>query len=364
MDVSELVLFLTLCLLLVCPLVSKRIERSIEAFFLAVGIAVSLATGKLISGGHPNLDLIGNALLAPVVMHESIPIGIFQAVLALGLVFHYLGHKVYEGIDRLGKRVGIAALALMLTLALGLSSSVVTVIISSLIASQVMLALPASRTNKVVATIAMCYAIGIGGALTPIGEPLATIATQKLSGPPYHAGPLFLFNLLAVYVIPLVVVYSLISYLCLRRARAYVLSDESSARTYHAESLRNVIVRAVKVYAFVVALVLIGESYDVLVDRYFRHMSPDLLYAAGIISAVVDNATLTAAMIGPELNLAQIRMFLMSLLIAGGFLIPGNIPNIIASSVIGIGFREWARYALPMGLPVFAATFFVLRATA
>jgi predicted cation transporter len=58
------------------------------------------------------------------------------------------------------------------------------------------------------------------------------------------------------------------------------------------------------------------------------------------ISAVVDNATLTAAEIGPSLSAAQQRASLLGLLISGGMLIPGNIPNIVAANRLGISSRE------------------------
>ena len=38
--------------------------------------------------------------------------------------------------------------------------------------------------------------------LTPLGEPLSTIAISKLQGEPYHAGFFFLFEKLALYIIP------------------------------------------------------------------------------------------------------------------------------------------------------------------
>ena len=48
-----------------------------------------------------------------------------------------------------------------------------------------------------------------------------------------------------------------------------------------------------------------------------------------MVSAILDNATLAAAEIGPALTESQIKSALMGLLISGGMLIPGNIPNII-----------------------------------
>ena len=79
------------------------------------------------------------------------------------------------------------------------------------------------------------------------------------------------------------------------------------------------------------------------------------------ISAVVDNATLTAAEIGPSLTPVQQRSVLMGLLISGGMLIPGNIPNIVAAGRLGITSREWARVGLSAGLPLMVVCFVVMR---
>jgi predicted cation transporter len=40
---------------------------------------------------------------------------------------------------------------------------------------------------------------------------------------------------------------------------------------------------------------------------------------------------------------------MMGLLISGGMLIPGNIPNIVAASRLGISSREWAGHGLRIG---------------
>ncbi len=40
----------------------------------------------------------------------------------------------------------------------------------------------------------------------------------------------------------------------------------------------------------------------------------------------------------------------MGLVIAGGILIPGNIPNIISAGKIGITSKEWAKIGIPVGI--------------
>jgi predicted cation transporter len=79
-----------------------------------------------------------------------------------------------------------------------------------------------------------------------------------------------------------------------------------------------------------------------------------------MVSAVLDNATLTAAEIGTSMSLIQIKSALLGLLIAGGMLIPGNIPNIICAGKLKIKSREWARFGVPLGLLVMAGCFSIL----
>jgi predicted cation transporter len=50
----------------------------------------------------------------------------------------------------------------------------------------------------------------------------------------------------------------------------------------------------------------------------------------------------------------------MGLLIAGGMLIPGNIPNIICAKKLSIKSREWARFGVPLGLAMMAGFFIIL----
>ncbi len=121
--------------------------------------------------------------------------------------------------------------------------------------------------------------------------------------------------------------------------------------------LRDVGVRALKVYVFVMALLLLGSGMKVVIDKYLLDVSPQILYWINMISAVLDNATLTAAEISPAMSQIQINSVLMGLLIAGGMLIPGNIPNIISAGKLGITSKEWARLGVPLGLITMAIYF-------
>jgi predicted cation transporter len=111
---------------------------------------------------------------------------------------------------------------------------------------------------------------------------------------------------------------------------------------------------------FIAALVLLGEGFKPIIVEYFIQIPSIALYWINMVSAVLDNATLAAAEIGPALSEFQIKSILMGLLISGGMLIPGNIPNIISASKLGITSKEWARLGLPLGLVSMGVYFVVL----
>jgi len=123
--------------------------------------------------------------------------------------------------------------------------------------------------------------------------------------------------------------------------------------------LRDVVVRAIKVYIFVMALLLLGGGMKVIIDKYILGIPPEYIYWVNMISAILDNATLTAAEISTKMSPIQIQAVLMGLLVSGGMLIPGNIPNIISAGKLGITSSEWAKLGVPLGL-VLNALYFVV----
>jgi predicted cation transporter len=77
----------------------------------------------------------------------------------------------------------------------------------------------------------------------------------------------------------------------------------------------------------------------------------------------LDNATLTAAEISPLMPEETIKDALAGLLIAGGMLIPGNIPNIICANKLSIKSREWAVFGVPLGMVIMVGFFIFLLLT-
>ena len=353
-------LFAILALVLILPFKFKIVEQNLEFFFLVMGIVAMTIAGLW------SLDVIHEALLAPV-MIGGVPIGIFQIVLIAGLAIHYFNKQFYSGIFRLSRKLGPSIFIFTIIFVLALVSSIISVIVASVILTEIIAACPYERKHKINLTIVTCFALGLGAALTPLGEPLSTIAISKLSGEPYHADFFFLFDLLGVYIIIGITALAVFGALWigrkipqLRIKKADVSTKQNSDDNKlestaceipeYTEKIKTVLLRAVKVYIFVAALILLGTGLSPLIFWYFTHIPPYGLYWVNITSAIVDNATLTAAEIGPSLSLIQIKSALLGLLIAGGMLIPGNIPNIVAAARLKISAREWARVGLILGM--------------
>jgi len=343
--------------LLTIPIVSKRVEHNIEYFFLAAGIIAVSAVGMW------SLHLLEEALLHPVVI-GSIPIGITQVVLAAGLVFYYAKNRIYGFASRLSNPYILASIVF----ALGIASSIISAIVASVILAELLALSRLARGHKVKVSILAAYAIGIGAALLPLGEPLSTIAIAKLKGEPYNASFTFLLENLWDIIIPLVALFSILAYISVKGIRIIKIGKDKESNAiinnnnnnnadtaeYEESSVKVVVMRAVKIYAFIFGLTLLGEFFKPLAEPV-ADLGVYVLYFFGLVSAAADNATLTAALVSPSMSLDEIRAFITSLVISGGMLIPGNVPNIVFASIIGIRFKEWARIGVPIGMPVFLA---------
>src|SRR4030095_749393 len=124
----------------------------------------------------------------------------------------------------------------------------------------------------------------------------------------------------------------------------------SRTRARPHEDPSEVWIRTVKVFAFVAALVLLGTGLTPLVDRFVLRLPAALLFWVNMISAILDNATLAAAEISVAMSRDQVTAALLGLLVSGGMLIPGNIPNIVAAGHLKITSRAWAKIGVPVGL--------------
>ncbi|MBC7339016.1 MAG: DUF1646 family protein [Firmicutes bacterium] len=326
-----------LVLVLVLPFLFRPIEHNLEAFLFVMGVAATLVSRTL------SVHLVVHALREPLM--------ITGAVLGAGLAFKFLQRQVGAAVEGGVRRLSLPLFGALVVAVLGLISSVITAIIASLVLVEIINSLPLDRRARVPYTVAACFAIGLGAALTPVGEPLSTIATSKMG-----QGFWYLAGLLGRYIVPGILAVALISAYLLRRQ-----GPRATARQeIQAETIPGVVIRALKVYLFVMALVLLGEGFKPVIDMYVLSLDPRVLYWINMVSAVLDNATLTAAEITREMTAAQVRAILVGLLISGGMLIPGNIPNIISAGKLGIGSRDWARAGVPLGLVLLVVYFAIL----
>lgn len=342
MNLSLLGLLAILCLVLLLPFSVKYVEEKLELFLFAMGVlAVSIS-------GQWSGQLIHEALKEPLM--------ISVAVLLAGLAFRGIRWRVegwvQSGLSRFGPRITVA----LIVIGLGLISSVVTAIIAALLLAEIASALKLPRALEIKIVVLACFSIGLGAALTPLGEPLAAIAVARLRGDPHFADFWFLLRLLGVWVLPMLLVLGIgAAFLAAKRHKI-----KQSLKTGKAETFKDVLVRTGKVYLFVMALVFLGQGFAPVVDRYLTGFPSLGLYWINIVSAALDNATLAAAEISPKMDSVTIRDILLGLLISGGMLIPGNIPNIICAGKLEIKSREWAAFGVPAGLVMMTAVFLIL----
>ncbi len=338
---------LVMALVLVLPFSVRWVEEELETFLLAMGcLAVSISR---LWTWH----LVAEAL--------SEPLKISFAVLLFGCVFRRFRSAIADAVSSISVKLGLPIFSFLLVVALGLASSVVTAIVAALVLVEVISALQLDRETELSLVILACYSIGLGAALTPIGEPLSTIATTRLAGPPHNADFFFLTKLLWPWLLSGMLI---LGALAARKSGGGVVARSKGLSQEAREDTWSVSRRALKVYVFVTALVLLGHGLSPLVERWLVRIPTDALYWANISSAALDNATLAAAELSPSMDADRIRAVLIALLISGGMLVPGNIPNIISAEKLGIKSREWARAALPLGLAMMTAYFLALRLAA
>jgi len=335
-------LILIIIAVLVLPFSVKKVEEELEIFLFIMGI-LAVSISKIWS-----LHLVIEAL------KEPIPISI--TVLAMGFIFKYTRKKIAKITKSLIKKFKPEFVVFAITLTLGLSSSIITAIIASLIFSEIISIMKFKRDYEIKLTVLTCFAIGTGAVLTPVGEPLSTVVVSKLKGEPHNADFFYLIKNLAEWIIPLLVLFSILSSI----GASKNLSNEEGLQEEYIESNKTIIYRAFKVYIFVMALVFLGNGINPLTNIFVTNLKPEILYWINSISAILDNATLAAAEIVPSLTDRQITFIIMGLIISGGFLIPGNIPNIICASKLNIKSKEWAKYGLIFGVPIMILCFIFL----
>jgi predicted cation transporter len=325
-----------LALLLFGPLAVATLEHNIELYCLALGVlATILGTGF-------SRDLIFETLQEPV------PICI--AVIVAALLFGWLRPGLDGGFERLRTRVSRPLLTAASVFVIASVSSVITAIVGALVLIEVIGLLHFEGDRRLRVTVAGCFAIGMGSALTPLGEPLSTLAARALD-----LEFMGLFHLLAPWVFPGVLASSIVA-----GAFARGEYDQTPAGAHVRQTYAAIFFQAGKVFAFITGLVLISHAYGPIANEYIDKISNDLLFWVNTVSAALDNATLVALEVH-GMTLPRAREAILSLLISGGMLIPGNIPNIVSAGTLRIGSAAWAKVGVPMGLVMLGIYFAVIK---
>jgi predicted cation transporter len=328
--------FVILALLLFGPLAVTTIEHNIELYCLALGV---LAT--MLGNGFTH-ELVLEAL------HE--PVAISVAVIVAALLFGWLRPGLDRVFERTRQRVSRPVLTAVSVFVIASISSLITAIVGALVLVEVIGLLRLADGQRVRVTVAGCFAIGMGAALTPLGEPLSTLAARALD-----LEFMGLFHLLAPWVFPGVLVSSMVAGLFARGEYHQAPAEAHAGQTYGA-----ILFQAGKVFAFIAGLVMISNAYGPIANEYVSKMSNDLLFWANTVSAALDNATLVALEVH-NMTLPRAREAILSLLVSGGMLIPGNIPNIVSAGALRIGSAAWAKIGVPMGLVLLGIYFAVIK---
>jgi predicted cation transporter len=327
--------------LLIGPVVSRAIEEQIEIFFLAVAVLAMTFAGTW------RWEAVRHAILEPV--------WITLAVIVAGVAFDQLRGLMDRAMVRVRARVAGRLLCAGAVFLIALLSSVITAIVAALVLVEIVGLLRLDARARLRVTVAGCFAIGLGASLTPLGEPLSTLAADALG-----LGFTGLFRLLAPYVLPGMLGCSIVAGLFASNEEGEGAAPAVVLALVHLrESFFYSCLRGLRVYVFVAALILISGAFASLALRYVPLLSREQLFWANTISAAMDNATLVAMEIH-AMDPARAREAIIALLVSGGILIPGNVPNIVAAAALRIGASAWAKVGIPMGFILLGIYFALL----
>ncbi len=328
-----------IALLAAGPLAVRWVERNLEIFCLAAGVAASVLAGGF------SRHAVRSALIEP----DAITV----AVVTAGFIFKWSRGSIDRGFARLRPRVSRPVLVAASVFAIAMLAGVITAIVAALVLVEIAGLLRLERGARTRVVVAGCFAIGLGAALTPLGEPVATLAASAL-----NLSFTGLAALLGPYVVPGAAASAILAGYFARGGYGY---HEGPAGPHVRKTTGEILLAGAKVFGFIAGLALISDAYAPLAQRYVPMLGDAALFWTNTVSAVLDNATLVALEVHgmtPE----RARGALLALLVSGGMLIPGNIPNVISAGPLKIRSRDWAAVGIPIGVVMLGLYFAVLKA--
>ena len=144
--------------------------------------------------------------------------------------------------------------------------------------------------------------------------------------------------MLGPYIIPGVVLLAILG--------AFVVHDWRKDKSVSIEQVdpekqtfKGVILRTVKIFAFIVALELLGAGFRPFIDRYIVMLTTSCCIWSTWSPRYSTTPRWPPPRSARRCTPDQIKTILMSLLISGGMLITGNIPNIVTAGRLKIQAR-------------------------
>src|SRR5690606_534600 len=114
-----------------------------------------------------------------------------------------------------------------------------------------------------------CFAIGMGAALTPIGEPLSAIITGKLDEKFFY-----LLKLIGAYVVSAIIGLGIFAAIIVKAPN----KQKMPLNKMKLETYREIVIRSLKIYLFIMALTFLGAGFQPFIEKYLLDLNPLVLY--------------------------------------------------------------------------------------
>jgi len=327
---------LVIVVVLLGPIFLEAVEQNVETFFLLIGLTTCVLMGQF------DREVLLDAL------REPLPFTL--AVLVFGGAFRLLRDYFDLGVQRIIGIVDAHIFCFCLAIVLGFLGALITPVVSALVFVEAVSLLHCDRKSEFAATVFACFAIGIGSGLTPLGMPGIAVVLHSL-----NADFWYLTRLLGVFI-GIGVILTAVPILFL----PFISSATVDVQIERDSWKLVLLIHPGRVFVFIAGLVALSDGLRPLVDAYVHRVPTALLFWLNTVSAVVNNSTLAAVEIGPSLSRTQQQSALLGLLVSGGMLVTGNIPNIVAASRLRITSREWARIGIGLGVVLLILCFAAL----
>lgn len=339
---TKILLGLLVLNLLAWPLLSKKVENHLELFLLLVG-----AAAVTVSGGWSK-KFVYETLNAPV--------NVAFIVLVVSIIFNHYSRYIFRVLFILFRYLEPRYSFAILVFILGMTSSVFSVTVAALILAEVLQVVNLEREQTVKVTVYACYAIGLGAVLLPLAEPLGLVIYNELAAGPHKADFFFVMRYFFWWIVPGIALFSAAAGFTVRNANTQVPLHIREDK----EDYKSMLRRTWHIYLFVAALSLISTGLRPFAQSTIAHLNGKILFWANSVSVIIDNATLAAIEVTPDVSMTNLTYMLIGLAAFGSMLIQGNLPNIVAAEKLGIKSREWARVAVPSGLILMSGYFIAL----